>query len=99
MPYGIADHSETEVRVEFAGISSNSVRLAVGRSAPAIFTTDASGRGQAAILNRNYSVNGSSFPAEKGSVVTVYDPTGYPFEEDSVYNTFPKLAARQVFLA
>ena len=39
---------------------------------PGIFTPDGSGRGQGAILNQDYGVNGPSNPAVKGSVVQVF---------------------------
>ena len=50
---------------------------------PAIFTADATGRGQGAILNENASVNNTTNPAAKGKVVVPHGtgggaPTGSP---------------------
>lgn len=41
-------------------------------SAPGVFTLDASGRGQAAALNQDFSVNGASNPAPRGSIIAFY---------------------------
>jgi len=45
-------------------------------SKPGIFTLNGSGQGQGAILNQDYSVNGPSNPASRGSAVMVY-ATGF----------------------
>lgn len=76
VPYAIADRAESELRVEYAGILSNTIRVAVAQSVPAIFTADSSGKGPAAVLNQNYSVNGAASPAERGSVITLYASGG-----------------------
>ena len=46
--------------------------LAVTDTAPGIFTLTASGRGQGAILNQDYSVNSAGNRAPKGSVVMIF---------------------------
>jgi uncharacterized protein (TIGR03437 family) len=46
--------------------------LKVADSAPGIFATDSSGRGQGAILNQDYSPNGASNAAARDSVVMIY---------------------------
>jgi uncharacterized protein (TIGR03437 family) len=40
--------------------------------APGIFTTDASGAGQAAAINEDGSLNSPIHPAQRGSIVTVF---------------------------
>ncbi len=72
VPYGIAGRVTTRVQVEYQGVRSDPLELRVTDTAPGIFTLDASGRGQGAILNQNYSVNGPTNPAAKGSVVMIY---------------------------
>ncbi|MEO8126624.1 MAG: hypothetical protein ABI822_05990, partial [Bryobacteraceae bacterium] len=77
VPYAIAGRPvDSEVRVEYSGNLSNAVRLPVTQSAPSIFTADASGKGQGAILNQNYSINRAGSPAEWGSVITIYATGG-----------------------
>ena len=41
-------------------------------AAPGIFTQNASGSGPGAILNQDYTVNGPSHPASRGSTIVVY---------------------------
>lgn len=49
-----------------------SVSQLVAGSAPGIFTVDASGQGQAAILHEDSSLNGVGNPAKRGSTVSLY---------------------------
>lgn len=72
VPYGIAGRVTTRVQVEYQGVRSDALELRVADTAPGIFTLDASGRGQGAILNQNFSVNGPANPAAKASVVMIY---------------------------
>src|SRR5205807_764416 len=60
------------IQVEYQGRSGNAVVLPVVASSPALFTLDSSGRGQAAILNQNGSVNSMANPATRGSIVSLY---------------------------
>jgi len=54
-----------------SGTASQTVQIA--SAAPGAFTLDSSGSGQAAALNLpDYSINGPSNPAPKGSYVTIY---------------------------
>ncbi len=72
VPYAVAGKTATEVRVEFQARQSYAATLAVTDSAPAIFALDGSGRGQAAALNEDYSVNSASNPAARGSIVMLF---------------------------
>ncbi|MGH9630905.1 MAG: BACON domain-containing protein [Bryobacteraceae bacterium] len=71
-PYELFGRFNSRVVVERMGLRSEPVDVRIVDTAPGIFTLDASGRGQGAILNQNGSVNGPSNPAEKGSVVVFY---------------------------
>ena len=51
VPYELAGKKTAEVAVEYQGQRSAPVTLPVVESAPALFTLDASGKGQAAMLN------------------------------------------------
>jgi uncharacterized protein (TIGR03437 family) len=72
VPYGLAGKSSTQVQVSYNGSASAAVTMRVQASTPAIFTLDASGLGPGAILNQDFSVNSSSLPAARGSVVAIY---------------------------
>ncbi len=76
VPFSVESSPATTIQVEYGGCRSNGVSLPVRPSAPGIFTLDASGRGQGAILNQDYAVNGSSAPAEPGSVVMIFATGG-----------------------
>ena len=72
VPYAAYGRSWTEVRVEYLGVTTNTVRIPVAASMPGIFSLDSSGQGQGAILHPDYSVNGPGNPAPRGSIVVLY---------------------------
>lgn len=72
VPYEVAGKVSTQVQVEYLGVLSDAVQLPVAAAAPALFTLNASGTGQGAILNQNNSVNGPANRATKGTVVILY---------------------------
>jgi uncharacterized protein (TIGR03437 family) len=74
-PQSLAGRSDTIVRVSGPGWSS-SVRVPVVAAAPALFTTSSSGRGAAAALNQDGTVNSEQNPAPRGSVVVLYATGG-----------------------
>jgi uncharacterized protein (TIGR03437 family) len=59
------------MQVQVGGALSNPVRLDVAASAPGVFAL-AGGRGPGAILNQNLSLNSSSNPAGRGSIVVLF---------------------------
>jgi uncharacterized protein (TIGR03437 family) len=71
-PFSLQGRSSTQVQVEFLGTRSTAVTVPVVASAPAIFTANASGSGQGAILNQDFSVNGTSNPASAGTAIMIY---------------------------
>lgn len=71
-PYSTAGKTTTEIEIEFQGGRSTRLTVPVAESAPAIFTMDASGAGQGAILNQDGSLNSSARPAAKGSIVVLF---------------------------
>lgn len=71
-PYGLAGKSSTKVQVSYNGAVSDPVTMPVQDSTPAIFTLDASGLGPGAILNQDFSINSSSIPAARGTIVSIY---------------------------
>ncbi len=72
VPYGIAGHRTTEIVVEYRGRRSPPITLPVVESTPAIYTLDASGKGQAAMLNETGCCNSIRNPAPRGTVTALY---------------------------
>jgi len=71
-PFEIAGQASTMMQVSHSGTLSDSVRLAVSPFKPAVFTIDQSGRGSAAILNEDGSVNAAGNPGQRGAYVSIY---------------------------
>lgn len=99
VPHDVADRTSVDVQVEYQGIRSDAVTIPVLANRPGIFTTDSSGKGQAAIVNEDGSLNSPSNPAPPGSIVSIYatgggatDPPG----EDGriVGGALPRLKSR-----
>ena len=67
VPFEVAGVSALTVSVGYAGLFSKAYPLSVASFVPGIFSADASGRGQGAILNvsatGDYTVNSGSNPA------------------------------------
>jgi uncharacterized protein (TIGR03437 family) len=72
VPYEIAGRLTTRVQVRNQGAASEPLEQRVADTAPGVFTLNGSGSGPGAILNQNNSVNSSTAPAQKGSVVVIY---------------------------
>jgi uncharacterized protein (TIGR03437 family) len=71
-PFEIAGQTTTQIAVSYQGGTSAPFQAQVQPAAPGIFTLDYSGAGQGAILNQDYSVNGTSNAAPRGSTVMIY---------------------------
>lgn len=72
VPYGVSGKATSNVVVQYNGISSTPVSVPVTISLPGIFTADASGKGAAAALNQDGTLNTAANPAQKGSVIVLY---------------------------
>jgi uncharacterized protein (TIGR03437 family) len=71
VPYEVSGGS-AQVMVTYQGQTSAPITTAVASSAPGLFTLDSTGRGQAAAVNPNGSINSASTPAPIGSIVSLY---------------------------
>jgi uncharacterized protein (TIGR03437 family) len=71
-PYQLAGKTSTRIELEYQGVRSNAVTAPVAVASPGIFTLNASGLGQGAILNQDGTVNAAGNPAASRSVVTLY---------------------------
>ena len=76
VPYAVSGRASVDVQVEFKGVRSDPVTVPVLASRPGVFSADASGQGQGAILNEDGSVNSPSNPARRGSVITIFGTGG-----------------------
>jgi trimeric autotransporter adhesin len=73
VPYFGASKATTHVQVEYQGVRSDPFPVAVGATAPGLFTVDASGTGQAAALNEDgVTPNSTANPAPPGSIVVMW---------------------------
>jgi uncharacterized protein (TIGR03437 family) len=76
VPFEVDPGYTTLVTVQPAGQSSGQmlgpIKLPVVVAAPGIFTANASGSGQAAILNQDSTPNSASNPAPRGSTVSLF---------------------------
>jgi len=70
-PYGITGNT-AQVTVTYQGQSSAAFSIQVASAAPSIFTSDGSGKGQAAAVNQDNSLNTAGTPAKVGDVIVLF---------------------------
>jgi uncharacterized protein (TIGR03437 family) len=71
VPYEVTGAS-AQVTVTYQGQTSASATAALAGSAPGLFTIDSTGQGQAAAVNQNGSINGSSTPVPIGDLILLF---------------------------
>jgi uncharacterized protein (TIGR03437 family) len=71
VPFGLTA-ATTQIQVQYQGQTSASFPIAVAPAQIGIFSADASGTGQAAVLNQDGNPNSPANPAAPGSVVTFW---------------------------
>ena len=71
VPFGVAANT-TQVQVQYQGLASAPFPMSVAPAVIGIFSADASGVGQAVMLNQDGSLNSPTNPAAPGSVVTLW---------------------------
>lgn len=76
VPAAVAGLPTVDVQVEYNGARSESMTVPVLEARPGIFSSDGSGRGQAAATNEDGSPNSATHPAARGSVITLYATGG-----------------------
>jgi uncharacterized protein (TIGR03437 family) len=73
VPYAVAGQSTTTLQVEYLGAVSAPASLPVAAAAPGLFTANAGGSGQGAIVNvSDNSVNSAANPVARGDWVGIY---------------------------
>ena len=81
VPFNMTPATGMNMRVTYNGVVSANYTVDSASSMPGIFTMDASGQGQAAVLNyiastNSYTLNSAANPAAKGSIVAIYATGG-----------------------
>ena len=72
VPYNIVVGQPLSLRVTYAGAPSADFVVASQAIYPGLFSLDATGKGQAAALNQDFSLNSPSNPARRGDVLVLY---------------------------
>lgn len=73
VPYFGSAKATTHVQVEYQGVRSDPLQIPVSATAPGLFTANASGNGQGAVLNQDgITPNSAAAPASSGSVVILW---------------------------
>jgi len=72
VPYEIASAANPSVRITYEGQTSDAYALGLAASAPGLFSQNASGGGQGAILNQDSTLNWSANLAAPGSIVQMF---------------------------
>ncbi len=77
VPFGLTG-STAPVYVTYQGVATTPVSVPVATAAPALFTTDFSGKGQVAAVNQGATptINNASHPANAGTFVQLYATGG-----------------------
>jgi uncharacterized protein (TIGR03437 family) len=72
VPYELAGQTTANIVVQYNGVTSSVLQARIVNTVPAIFSNNATGNGQGAILNQDFSRNGANNPAAKGSVIQIF---------------------------
>ena len=72
VPYSVAGKSTVSVLSDNGGLRSEAFSMPVAAAAPAVFTASATGTGQIAMINQDGTLNNSTQPAARGSIVVFY---------------------------
>ena len=72
VPFAAASKVSVELILERNGLQSYPLRLRTAKASPGIYTLDGSGKGPAAALNQDNSLNSRANPALSSSVIVLY---------------------------
>ncbi|MBX9603520.1 MAG: serine hydrolase [Bryobacteraceae bacterium] len=75
-PYSTAGAASLQLEIEFGGSRTLPIIVPVQATAPALFTANRSGTGNAAALNQDNTVNSPENPAPRGSIVALFGAGG-----------------------
>jgi uncharacterized protein (TIGR03437 family) len=71
VPYAVSGNT-AQVSVAYQGRPSAAASVPIASSAPGLFTWDGTGKGQAAAVNQDGSINSSAKPAKIGDIISLY---------------------------
>ncbi len=72
VPYAISGSATAAIVVNYQGVVSSPITQPVALASLGLFTDNATGSGQAAVVNQNFTYNTPSTPATQGSYISVY---------------------------
>jgi uncharacterized protein (TIGR03437 family) len=75
-PFEISTKANTVLTVQYNNGTSGTLTIPVVAAQPGLFTADASGKGEGAILNQDFSINSSTNPAPQGSTIQLFGTGG-----------------------
>lgn len=93
VPYEIPGTQTTSILIQYQGTRSTPLTVPALSAVPGIFTIDASGRGQGAIVNQDSTVNSSANGAAPGSIVSIYATGAGPTDPPATDGTVSTAAA------
>ncbi|MDE3196630.1 MAG: hypothetical protein KGN84_09820, partial [Acidobacteriota bacterium] len=76
VPFEIAGSATATVSASYNGAAASIQTVTVVDALPGLFSADATGSGQGAILNQDYTVNSPANPAAAGSIAVLYATGG-----------------------
>jgi uncharacterized protein (TIGR03437 family) len=76
VPYEIAGSTSASIVVTYQGVPSSPITQQITEASLGLFTDNATGTGQAAVINQNYTYNTTTTPAPQGSYISVYATGG-----------------------
>ena len=75
-PFELSSKTSTVLQVVYNGATSAGMTLPVVPALPGLFTANATGKGEGAILNQDGSINSASNPAAAGSTIQLFGTGG-----------------------
>jgi uncharacterized protein (TIGR03437 family) len=76
VPWELPDFRIVPLEVVRYGLRSNTLRVMVVPTSPGIFTRDGSGKGEAAAVNQDGTLNSAANPAARGTTVSLFATGG-----------------------
>ncbi len=72
VPAWVADLTKVTIQPEYQGVRLAGSSVSVAATSPGLFTLDGSGVGPGAVLNQDGTINSSTNPAARGSIVVLF---------------------------
>ncbi|HXS94962.1 MAG TPA: BACON domain-containing carbohydrate-binding protein [Candidatus Limnocylindrales bacterium] len=101
VPLALAGSTKADIQVVYLGTAGNTLTEPVQAATPGLFSIDKSGAGPGAILNQDFSVNGNTNRASRGSVIAIYctgtginSPAGQDGVLTDLTQPFPSVVAQ-----